>query len=200
MESIITKHKEMVLRLAKPGGDILKSMTPATADLVHMGGCLMGEASELFDAVQEADTTSENLLEELGDFAFYLVKVRSIFLHEADTLWTGDGAGKNSTHLNAIELMRLGGHFWDVVKRIVVYQKDMDKPDSKYEGRTLRAVAVDLLDHMEQRFNALLRIYGFPLNDVLEANWVKLADADTGRFASGAYSDAQAQDRRDKRK
>lgn len=195
-ENTVEKHKAMVLRLAKPGADILKSMTPAMADLVHMGGCLMGEASELFDAVQDEKVNSDDLMEELGDFAFYLVKVRAIF----DATWHGQASGTSSAYRNTVELMRLGGHFWDLVKRIVVYGKNPAAPDSKYDGRAMNIVAVEMMDQMEQRFNALLLHFGYSLDEILEANYVKLADADKGRYASGAYSDAEAQDRRDKRK
>jgi len=197
MENIIQKHREIVLRLKKPGAEILRTLTPYGCDLTHMGGCLMGEAAELHDAVVE---NSSELLEELGDFAFYLVANKDIFgLNEWESNKPNgvrDEAVKPETQ--TVELMRLGGHFWDVVKRIVVYRKPSHSPDSKYAGRTLCTVAQETLSDMEARFNWLLKHYGYSLEAVLEENYRKLADADTDRFSSGAYSDEQAQERRDK--
>lgn len=183
----------MVARLGKPGEAILKSLSPWDCYLTHMGGCLPGEAAELYDAL---DQKSVDILEELGDYAFYLVACRSAFNHYE---WSGMSGGIAATKNNAVRLMLLGGHFWDVVKRITIYRKPMDQPDSKYEGRTLRAVALELLEQMEQSFNAILTHHNYSLEDVLEANYDKLANADTGRYSKGTYSDAQAQDRQDKK-
>jgi hypothetical protein len=190
-ESIIETHRKMVLRLKKPGDFILASLTSWDCDLIHMAGCLPGEAAELYDAIQTDPTT---LTEELGDYAFYLVACRNLF---DINNWTGLVGGSNARG-NAIELMRLGGHFWDVVKRIVIYCKAIDVPDSKYDNQTLIKVAQNLLDQMEQRFNAILTYYGYTLEEILKANYEKLANVDTGRYSSGTYSDQQAQDRKDK--
>lgn len=194
----IQKHKEMTIRLAKPGEAILKSLSAFDCDFTHMGGCLGGEASELFDAVNEymgsEATATGDLLEELGDYAFYLVKCSSFF----DRPWHGRVSSIPSPNNNCVELMRLGGHFWDVVKRAVIYRKPIDAPDSKYNGRTLAAVSVDYLNQMEERFNAIMTFYNFNLEEVLEANYEKLAGVDKGRYSSGSYSDQQAQERKDK--
>lgn len=191
-EDIIKKHHDMVLRLKKPGQKILESLTAWDCDFMHMAGCLPGEASELYD---EIENNSTDLIEELGDFAFYLVACRAILKTGA---WTGETGGQTSPHRNSVQLMRLGGHFWDVVKRAVVYRKPIDKPDSKYQGRTLEAVAKEYLDQMEQCFGAILTYYSYTLDEILEANYHKLADADTGRYSSGSYSDKEAQERKDK--
>lgn len=187
----------MVLRLKKPGQAILDSLTPHDCDLIHMAGCLPGEAAELWDAVEQ---NSVELVEELGDFAFYLVATRHLF---GFFEWTGVKAVGTRSHaqplFHATEIMRLSGHLWDVVKRIVIYRKSPLVPDSKYQDRTLGEVAIELLDQIEHRFNGLLAHYGYQLDAILEANYEKLAGVDKGRYASGSYSDAQAQDRRDKR-
>jgi hypothetical protein len=198
MKNIIATHNAMVLRLGKPGEAILKTLTPWDCNLTHMGGCLMGEAAELYDAIlldiQKGRTgDSHDLIEELGDFAFYLVAVRAIFRKN----WTGEAGGIASPVANGVQLMIVGGHFWDVIKRIVVYRKDPLAPDSKYGNVPLATVAAGMLNQMEQHFGAILNHYGFTLDEVLEANWTKLADADKGRYGS-SYSDEKAQDRRDK--
>lgn len=197
----IKKHREMVLRLAKPGAAILESLTPWDCDLIHMAGCPGGEAAELYDAViadlasGSASNNEVDLLEELGDYAFYLVKCRAIF---EMTEWHGLVSHVQSPTNNCIELMRLGGHFWDVAKRVVIYRKPIDISDPKYDGQFLRDVALNFLGKMEQHFNALITYYNFTLDEVLDANWTKLASADKGRFSSGSYSDEQAQARKDK--
>lgn len=192
----------MVMRLGKPGRAILETLTPDDCWMVHMAGCLPGEASELYDAIIDNRTQSKDVLEELGDFAFYLVAVRAAFGKRPEHVqWCGLTAGcgvDTKAQDFCIELMRTSGHLWDVVKRIVIYRKPMDVPDSKYGGSTLRSVAIAMLDDLERWFNMLLLSNGCTLEQVLEANYTKLADVDKGRYSKGTYSDEQAQARQDK--
>lgn len=71
------EHSDIVKALAKPGSDILASLTPAQAHQVHMILGLAGEVGELVDAVKKAAIYNkpldlENVVEELGDIEFYL--------------------------------------------------------------------------------------------------------------------------------
>jgi len=83
MNSLEHAHHEMVLKLAKPGADIIASMTPENAHLWHMASALMAEAGELFDAVKKkviynkGEIDIANCIEELGDMEFYMAGVRS---------------------------------------------------------------------------------------------------------------------------
>ena len=61
------KFVEMVAHLAKPGVDLMKEWNANKASLVHM---LVGMYDELGELVGYTDR--ENLLEEAGDFIFYL--------------------------------------------------------------------------------------------------------------------------------
>lgn len=75
------KFDEMVAGLAKPGQDIIESLTPEKADLLHMAVGVSGEAGELLDAVKKhviynKPLDKENVKEELGDIEFYLEKLR----------------------------------------------------------------------------------------------------------------------------
>jgi hypothetical protein len=45
-------YTHMVKVLAKPGADIVASLTPETAHLLHMAVGVSGEAGELLDAVE----------------------------------------------------------------------------------------------------------------------------------------------------
>jgi len=45
----MTTHNEMVRALTKPGTEILESLTPAKAHLMHMAMGISGEAGETLD-------------------------------------------------------------------------------------------------------------------------------------------------------
>ncbi len=74
-------YADMVKTLAKPGTDILASLTPEKCDLWHMATGVSGEAGELSDAVKRAaiynkELDRENVIEELGDLEFYMEGIR----------------------------------------------------------------------------------------------------------------------------
>lgn len=74
-------HAEMVRVLAKPGADIVSSMSPEKADLWHHATGVVGEAGELIDAVKKHAIYNKpidrvNVVEELGDIEFYLEGIR----------------------------------------------------------------------------------------------------------------------------
>lgn len=69
-------YKQFVKALAKPGEDILKTMTPEKAEMLHMAVGLSGEAGELLDCVKkhviyDKPLDKENYVEELSDILFY---------------------------------------------------------------------------------------------------------------------------------
>lgn len=75
-------HSEMVAALAKPGEDIVATITAEDAHNLHMAVGIAGEAGELLDAVKKAviyrkDIDMENVVEELGDLEFYMEGLRS---------------------------------------------------------------------------------------------------------------------------
>jgi NTP pyrophosphatase (non-canonical NTP hydrolase) len=74
-------HSEMVAALAKPGADIVASLTPEKAHSLHMAVGISGEAGELIDAIKKAAIYNkpldrENVVEELGDIEFYMEGLR----------------------------------------------------------------------------------------------------------------------------
>jgi NTP pyrophosphatase (non-canonical NTP hydrolase) len=74
-------HATMVAALAKPGADIVASLTPGTAHWLHMAVGVCGEAGELLDAVKKAaiyckPIDLDNVIEELGDLEFYMEGLR----------------------------------------------------------------------------------------------------------------------------
>lgn len=69
-----------VARLAKPGEDIIRDLTPHSAALYVAASCLMGDAAEVFDVVKKYTLYRKpldlrHLKEELGDTLFYLYDV-----------------------------------------------------------------------------------------------------------------------------
>lgn len=74
-------HPELVSALAKPGQDIVATLTPEDAHALHMAVGVAGEAGELLDAVKKAaiyrkPLDRENVIEELGDLEFYMEGLR----------------------------------------------------------------------------------------------------------------------------
>ena len=73
-----------VSRLIKPGQDIIDSMSPRKANILHMAVGIAGEAGELLDAIKKGvmynkPFDEENILEELGDLEFYMEGLRQAF-------------------------------------------------------------------------------------------------------------------------
>jgi NTP pyrophosphatase (non-canonical NTP hydrolase) len=74
-------YGQMVEALAKPGAEILRTLTPEQANLLHMALGVCGEAGELADAIKKHAVYNkpldvENVIEELGDLEFYMEGVR----------------------------------------------------------------------------------------------------------------------------
>lgn len=82
METNQISYSGFVRNLAKPGQEIVSTMTPSKADIMHMTMGICGEAGELLDAVKKhviygKDLDFKNLREELGDIEFYLQGIRN---------------------------------------------------------------------------------------------------------------------------
>lgn len=78
------QHSDLVSALAKPGEDILNSLTPEDCHAVHMILGISGEAGELLDAVKKATIyrkplDRKNVIEELGDLEFYMEGLRQAY-------------------------------------------------------------------------------------------------------------------------
>lgn len=74
-------YPELVAALAKPGADIVSTLTAEDAHSLHMTVGIAGEAGELLDAVKKAaiyrkPIDRENVVEELGDLEFYMEGLR----------------------------------------------------------------------------------------------------------------------------
>ncbi len=74
-------HQELVKNLVKPGSEILRTLTPSQANLLHMAVGVAGEAGELLDAIKKHCIYNKpldraNVIEELGDLEFYMEGLR----------------------------------------------------------------------------------------------------------------------------
>jgi NTP pyrophosphatase (non-canonical NTP hydrolase) len=74
-------HKELVTALVKPGQNIVDSLTPRSAHLLHMAAGISGEAGEILDAIKKVaiygkEVDREHVVEELGDLEFYMEGMR----------------------------------------------------------------------------------------------------------------------------
>lgn len=72
-----TSFEEMVAALKKPGADIVDSMSPMSASMLHMAVGISGESGELLDAIKKhviynKPLDRENVVEEIGDLLFYI--------------------------------------------------------------------------------------------------------------------------------
>lgn len=77
------KFEDLVRSLKKPGADIIQSLTPEKADMMHMAMGVSGEAGELLDAVKKFTIYNKpldriNLIEEMGDIEFFMEGLRQI--------------------------------------------------------------------------------------------------------------------------
>jgi NTP pyrophosphatase (non-canonical NTP hydrolase) len=74
-------YARMVAGLAKPGAEIVATLTAEDAHQLHMAVGIAGEAGELLDAVKKAAIYRKpidraNVVEELGDLEFYMEGLR----------------------------------------------------------------------------------------------------------------------------
>lgn len=75
------EHSEMVRELRKPGDEIVPTLTPEKADILHMTSGLAGESGELIDVLKkhvfyEKPLDFKKVVEEMGDIEFYLEGLR----------------------------------------------------------------------------------------------------------------------------
>lgn len=170
------QHKDMVAALVKPGDAILATLTPLKVRLIHAAMGVAGEIGEIMDA-----TDDENFLEEAGDLLFFIRELRE--QGELGELT------EVPTHVN-VNPAYLSGEIVDVVKRVAVYNKPFDTQMRLRLSDAVNALELWLVRKLEWR--------GQSRTQALEHNLNKLLTGPNARYASGAYSDAQAHARADK--
>lgn len=185
-------YDQMVMNLIKPGEDILESLNPDTINILHMAVGIMGETTELVEAIDLSD--NENILEELGDIEFYFKGLsQALGMHIVDEhahlRYSDWGYRPISEHL-CIQ----AGNILDKAKRVSIYNKPC--------GEGAKDI-VDMGKHMREYRSLLAGLYA---HDDIEAtpyaarmhNRDKLLTSKNARFKSGKYSDMEAHARNDK--
>ena len=184
-------HPVMVKALAKPGEEIAEKLTPETADLWHAATGVASETSEILEAVAAISANQtldrENMVEELGDMEFYIEQARqNVGLSRDDTLPGFVPSAATAPVSGAVMLAIAGGQFLDLVKKRVIYNKEIGKDAFKAA-----------LSKIEEAMAALRRATNITYEQTIAQNIYKLAEGPNARYKHG-YSDQAAQDRADK--
>jgi NTP pyrophosphatase (non-canonical NTP hydrolase) len=165
-------YQEMVAHLKKPGQDLLDSWTPEKASAMHMLVGLHDEALELQLAFLNEDIP--NVIEELGDMAFYVVGVAQDLGVELDLNVEPDlSEGPNSAMMDLIENC----------KRHLCYNKTLEAEKAIESMQGILAQLAGIGHHVGQT-----------LEEIMQQNYDKLMK---GRYPNG-YSDDAANKRQDK--
>lgn len=156
----------------------LQLCSPQEAQLLHVAMGLVGELGEYRHSESRA-----NMLEELGDFGFFLQAGANV-LGDAplDFVTTGETGGVQDhvSNLNALDISTI--EFMDIVKKTVIYRK----PLQLVTLRTQLQIALFA-------YAQVCAYHGTTPQELQIANTEKL----TKRYATG-YSNQAAQDRADK--
>lgn len=166
-------HRDMVAKLAKPGADIIESLTAPRADLWHHVTGVVTEAGELLTF-----TGAENLVEELGDMEFYLcgVYINLQIDRAGPQVLPNQQADMGALMFWSTELL-------DATKKVTIYAQEPDVP---------RFTAI--LMNLEQELEKLRRSQQISRDDTLAANMSKLFQ----RYPGFVYNDVKAKERADK--
>lgn len=182
-------YADMVRTLAKSGGDILTTLTPADTHILHMAVGLSGEAAELLQAFAVStwsgmDLDRDNCVEELGDLEFFLQGLRDgagLERQEPNLDGIDWSAGESALHAVAALVVKTGD-LLDLIKKKVIYRKPVEPQ--------LIAMCLQPVEYCLQRIRQHI---GVEWVEILAGNQRKLAK----RYAEG-YSDTAAQVRADK--
>ena len=184
--ALYTSYRNMVRNLAKPGEDILDSLTPQKVELWHHATGISTEVGEILENT-EGRRSLDNYVEELGDLYFYAVGLANIAaLPDLPQLTIYPTSSESSISTLSTELVIAASDILDQVKKCVVYNQDFDTPAGSIRLTRLLGLLYTLATKLD-----------LDMNDIVNANRMKLADSDTARYADG-YSDEAATVRADK--
>ena len=169
------KHQFMVNKLAKDPVDIINSLSPHKAHLLHM---LVGIFDEIHEFnIAKTNTDKENMLEELGDMLFYC---EGFLLQQPDSMDIDLADYKKFAPMSRDETYQLLGR---TLKRHVFYEQELVIKDLVNCYQNIREWI---------RFDASQ--IGLTIVDVQNHNMEKLAK----RYPNFDYSDIRAKTRADK--
>lgn len=184
------RFEKMVADLIKPADVLLGGLQPKGMALIHSGLGIAGELGELSPTLKRLihdggdDETRENLLEESGDFLFYVIDLRRIFDFNLRPSLVGLTLSPEYDPVEAV------GRIVDTVKRIAIY-------NTAEEKLNLGRVELDLAD-LELWLDHEMNCAGVGgIEEAMTAVLWKLREGPNARYPDG-YSDEAAQARRDK--
>lgn len=180
-------YGDFVAALAKPGEDILKSLSGNKCHLLHMVIGVVGEVGELYVPIEAHDRGKEldldNIKEELGDIEFFLEGLRQGYGINHDETVPEIGYSLCSALRTLNKLSVSASELLDATKKYVIYNKPLDV-----------SLIVSCLKDIEMDLSAFRAHFGLSREDVIQLNKEKLSK----RYSEGSYSDKQAQERADK--
>ena len=185
----MNNYSQMVADLIKPGEDIIATLTPENANILHMAVGLVGEAGELLEhfcanEIVAATIPDSEMIEEFGDAEFYfegLCQSMQVVVELSST--------RSYDPLCIPRYVVATTDMLDLVKKMVVYNKAINV-----------TVFVNTLTNVRICLDRAYDYYGLTQAEALEHNMNKLLKGDTARYKEGVYSDEAAQARRDKQK
>lgn len=183
-------HPEMVAKLFKSGETMQQELTPIDLEIIHATIGIVGELGELLAGVEFAMAHSqkpdrENIVEELGDYEFYMEHLRTKLNITRDEVLTypdvcivPSGPVRTAAHMLVYSTDLL-----DHIKKMVVYRKPIDRPNI--------LLNMSKIEYLLTPFRVYFLI---SYEETIAANIEKLSI----RYKGFQYSDQQAQDRADK--
>lgn len=171
-------HKELVTNLAKPGQEIMYTLSPSRCHLWHMMTGFVGETFELREAIRKQD--NQHILEELGDAYFYIVGTCiGLFL----PIPIANTAAFPAEESLVLALDEYTEAFLDAIKRHVIYNKPLEESS-----------IVEILNNCVRIICFIGKFHGFTLKQIEDHNITKLMK----RYTGGTYADSDANARKDK--
>lgn len=186
----MNEYSQMVADLAKPGEDIIATLTPIKTHTLHMAVGLAGEAGELLEHFcidplhisTDEGTLDSLVIEELGDAEFYFEGLCQSMRVTLDLTGT-----TSNNPLCIPRYVVAATDILDLVKKMVVYNKDIDL-----------GIFVNALTKVRVCLDQAYSYYNITQQEALAHNVNKLLKGKNARYKEGEYSDEAAQLRRDK--
>lgn len=182
----LCKYREMQNAVVKPGQDILTSLTPERVNQWHMLTGLQDESTEFKFALKMEDEV--NAREEIGDFIFYAVELLFSLGITSSQLKLLIETSIDPNNPLEVETDVMG-----TLKKAIIYNKELSSMQVFIIAEQLMSLIRDMYSYFRSQTP-------FPkfFQECMEQNMEKLLTGKNARYKEGGYSDAQAQERRDK--
>jgi hypothetical protein len=188
-------HPQMVSALVKQPLDIMTTLSQFSTDLWHGATGISGECGELLEMMAAfydtgmdlASFDRENFVEEMGDIEFYMQQIRLRLTKPRDNSVTIIAfklpISPDLSFRYAAQAAIHGSQILDAVKKCAIYNKALDE-----------VLLLEQMTMLDVYLEALLLMFGYDRQEVLEANIAKLSK----RYAGLSYSYKASQQRADK--